>query len=63
MNDNNFGLNDIIKYYENQGYIFYNLSEIKTLKDYIKFDAVVNIQNEFKDINKLSLYHICLMKE
>jgi hypothetical protein len=45
MNDNNFGLNNIIKYYENQGYIFYNLSEIKTLKDYIKFE-------KYKKINK-----------
>jgi len=31
--NNNFSLNDVIKYYEKQGYIFYNLSDIKNLKN------------------------------
>jgi hypothetical protein len=57
--NNNFSLNDVIKYYEKQGYIFYNLSDIKNLKDYIKFEKY---KNDNKDklityINFLSCYN------
>lgn len=36
--NNNFGLKDVIKYYKNEGYKFYNSSTIKTLKDYLDFE-------------------------
>jgi hypothetical protein len=38
MNNDNFGLKDVIKYYKKQGYIFYNLSKLKTFKDYLDFE-------------------------
>ena len=54
MNENNnFGLKDVIEYYEKQGYIFYNLSNIKTLKNYIDFEKYKRIN---KDKNKLITY-------
>jgi hypothetical protein len=57
--NNNFSLNDVIKYYEKQDYIFYNLSDIKNLKDYIKFEKYKN-DNKNKlitYINFLSCYN------
>ena len=55
MNENNnFGLKDVIEYYEKQGYIFYNLSNIKTLKNYIDFEKYKRINK-----NKLITYIEC----
>ena len=51
MNDDNFGLKDVIKYYKKQGYIFYNLSKLKTFKDYIDFEKYKR-----KNQNKLITY-------
>ena len=52
MNENNnFGLKDYIEYYEKQGYIFYDLSNIRTLKDYIDFEKYKR-----KNYDKLIIY-------
>jgi hypothetical protein len=50
MNDN-FGLKDVIKYYKNEGYKFYNSSTIKTLKDYLDFEKYKR-----KNKDKLIIY-------
>ena len=49
--NNNFGLKDYIEYYEKQGYIFYDLSNIRTLKDYIDFEKYKR-----KNYDKLIIY-------
>ena len=55
MNENNnFGLKDVIEYYEKQGYIFYDLYNIRTLKDYIDFEKYKRKNN-----NKLISYIKC----
>ena len=51
MNDNNFGLKDVIKFYKKEGYIFYNSSTIKTLKDYLDFEKYKR-----KNKDKLIIY-------
>jgi hypothetical protein len=52
INNDNFGLKDVIKYYEKQGYIFYNLSKLKTLKDYLDFEKIKR-----KNKDKLIIYY------
>ena len=52
-NNDNFGLKDVIKYYKKQGYIFYNLSKLKTLKDYLDFEKYKR-----KNKNKIIIYLI-----
>ena len=51
MNNNNFGLKDVIKFYKKEGYIFYNSSTIKTLKDYLDFEKYKR-----KNKDKLIIY-------
>jgi hypothetical protein len=52
INNDNFGLKDVIKYYEKQGYIFYNLFKFKTLKDYLDFEKIKR-----KNKDKLIIYY------